>query len=236
VPEDGVQAFLDPLEVGRLWGVGKVTNATLERLGIRTIGQLRRLPSDTLGDLFGEQGEHLHLRAQGIDARRVVPDRVAKSISHETTFARDIDDDEVLAVWLHELADQVGRRLRACQLFGETVHLKLRFRDFRTVTRSQKLQNPTDVSQEIADTVTTLFRERIQQNRLPVRLVGVGVSQLNQGGLRQKLLFDEAAHDAERELDATRDKIAAKFGQAALVRGAKLLHRSDRGKPRDESQ
>ena len=166
----------------------------------------------------------------------VVPDRVAKSISHETTFARDIDDDEVLAAWLHELADQVGRRLRACQLFGETVHLKLRFRDFRTVTRSQKLQNPTNVSQEIADTVTTLFRERIQQNRLPVRLVGVGVSQLNQGGLRQKLLFDEAAHDAERKLDATRDKIAAKFGQTALVRGAKLLHRNDRGKPPDESR
>ena len=224
VPEDGVQAFLDPLLVGRLWGVGKVTNASLERIGVRTIGQLRALPLTTLTELYGEQGEHLHRLAHGLDPRAVVPDRRAKSLSHETTFAKDIEDEEVLQAWLWELAEQVGRRLRACELFGETVHLKVRLRDFRTFTRSQKLTNPTNVTKELAEVACTLFQQRVDRERLPIRLVGVGVSQLSRGGLRQKLLFEETTHETERDLDAARDEITAKFGSDALVRAARLLH------------
>ena len=104
-----VQDFLDPLPVGRLWGVGKVTGQVFEHLAIRTIGQLRQLPVETLSVLFGDSGEHYWRLAHGIDERRVVPDREAKSISHETTFAEDIHDLEVLRAWLVDLVEQVAR-------------------------------------------------------------------------------------------------------------------------------
>ena len=163
VPPNGTVAFLDPLPVGRLWGVGRVTNQALDKLGIRTIGQLRQLPRETMHDLFGEQGDHLWHLARGEDDRAVVPDRQAKSISHETTFAADLDDDETLRAWLLELAEQVGRRLREHGLQGRTVHLKLRFSDFRTITRAMKLDNPTDVTQEIGNAVCRLFAQRVER-------------------------------------------------------------------------
>jgi DNA polymerase-4 len=110
VDPDGVQQFLDPLPVGRLWGVGRVTGGTLERMGVVTIGVLRRLAPETLAEHFGSQGEHFWKLANGIDDRTVVPDREAKSISHETTFPADIRDRETLRAWVLELAEHVGRR------------------------------------------------------------------------------------------------------------------------------
>ena len=95
-----VQEFLDPLPVERLWGVGKQGSKVFQRLGIRTIGQLRQWPMETLRDRFGSQGEHLWRLAHGIDDNAVVPEREAKSISHETTFEQDLDDLEVLRAWL----------------------------------------------------------------------------------------------------------------------------------------
>src|SRR5262249_43851166 len=143
------QAFLDPLPVGRIWGVGKVTGQAFDRLGIRTIGQLRALSLQTLTDLFDSAGEHYWRLAHGQDDRRVVPDREAKSISHETTFAEDIADIDVLHAWLVELAEQVGRRLRRHGLKGRTVEIKVRFADFRTITRSVTLPEPSDITQEL---------------------------------------------------------------------------------------
>src|SRR6185436_8601085 len=96
---EGVQEFLDPLPVGRIWGVGKVTGQVFDRLGIRTIGELRQLSLETLNHLFGSSGEHYWRLAHGLDDRKVVPDREAKSISHETTFAEDIADLEELHSW-----------------------------------------------------------------------------------------------------------------------------------------
>jgi DNA polymerase IV len=112
----GVQAFLDPLPAGRLWGVGRVTGQALEQLGVRTIADVRQMPVEVLQQHFGKGGEHIWQLANGIDERRVIPDREAKSISHETTFAVDIGDREVLHAWLVELAEQVGRRLRRHEL------------------------------------------------------------------------------------------------------------------------
>ena len=149
VDPSGIQEFLDPLPVGRLWGVGRATNHALELLGIDTIGQLRRLPQETMTELYGEHGRHLWQLARGVDDRQVVPDRDAKSISHETTFAIDVDDHDVLRAWVLDLSDQVGCRLRSQALLGSTVHLKIRFCNFRTVTRSCRLTNPTNVTQEI---------------------------------------------------------------------------------------
>jgi DNA polymerase-4 len=230
-----VPSFLDPLPVGRLWGVGRVTNKALDRLGIRTIGQIRRLPLETMHELFGEHGTHLWHLARGRDDRAVVPDREAKSISHETTFAADIDEDDALRAWLLELADQVGRRLREQALYGNVVQLKMRFCDFRTITRSIKLENPTNVTQEIGDAVCGLFSQRVNPGRLPVRLVGVGVSQLHRQSSRQKLLFDEPAHEQQSQLDAATDEIRKKFGRDAVAKATRLLHDTrHRPQPRPE--
>src|SRR5579872_6528210 len=140
----GVQSFLDPLPVGRLWGVGRVTGEAFDRLGVRTIGDVRRMPLVTLTQHFGSVGEHLRQLAHGIDARPVVPDREAKSISHETTFAVDIDDREALRAWIVELAEQVGCRLRRHNLRGRTVQVKIRLADFQTITRAKTLSAATN--------------------------------------------------------------------------------------------
>ena len=161
-----VQAFLDPLPVGRLWGVGKVTGQVFDRLGIRTIGQLRQLPIESLNDLFGSSGEHYWRLAHGMDDRQVVPDREAKSISHETTFAEDIADRDVLRAWLTELAEQVARRLRRHALKGRTVELKVRFADFQTITRSLTLPEPTNITQELLQAGAELLATKLPQESL----------------------------------------------------------------------
>jgi DNA polymerase-4 len=228
VGPDRVVQFLDPLPVGRLWGVGRVTNQTLEKVGIRTIRQLRELPREAMRDMFGEHGDQLWRLARGQDRRRVTPDRQAKSISHETTFAADIRDEETLRAWLLELAEQVGHRLREHQLQGRIVQLKIRFRDFRTINRSMKLDNATNVTQEINNAACELLSQRVSTDHLPVRLVGVGVSHFDRQPQRQKLLFDEAQHDQQTQLDAATDAIRKKFGTAAVSRASRLLRDTDR--------
>ena len=135
VAPDHVQAFLDPLPVGRIWGVGKVTGRVFERLAIRTIGELREMPVSELEEQFGSSGRHYWELAHGIDARPVVPDREAKSISHETTFAVDISDAEILRAWLVDLVEHVARRLRRHDIQGRSVELKVRFADFTMICK-----------------------------------------------------------------------------------------------------
>ncbi len=223
VDPEKVQDFLDPLPVGRLWGVGKVTGGRFRDLGISTIADLRRLKQETLHDLFGEQGDHLWRLARGIDERNVVPDRKAKSISHETTFAVDIDDREILEAWLLELADQLGSRLRRSRKFGKVLHLKVRFSNFQTLTRSLTLDNQTNVTQEIFDASIELFRNRVDR-RLPIRLLGVGMSRFDNSSMRQQSLFDEPEHEQQSQLDEMSDQIRCKFGHDALARASRLLH------------
>jgi DNA polymerase-4 len=175
---------------------------------------------------FGDAGVHLWNLAHGIDNRIVVPDRAAKSISHEITLAVDVDDEEVVRAWLLELSDQVGRRLRRNALTGRTVQLKVRFRDFRTITRSKKLVNATDLTQEIFDSARALYEERVDDCR-SVRLLGVGVSGLETLAVRQKLLFDETCHEVNQQADKAADAIRKKFGQQALSRGSRLLHQTN---------
>lgn len=219
-----VQEFLDPLPVGRLWGVGRVTGCVFDNLGIQTIGQVRQMPLETLQQHFGRSGEHLWQLAHGIDDRRVVPDREAKSISHETTFAVDIDDREILRAWLLELTEHVGQRLRRHGLCGRTVHLKIRFADFTTITRAQTLQDATDATREIWHAAVTLLEERLPARRLCVRLIGVGMSGLCSLGSQQRTLFDDELESKQHQLDTVSDEIKAKFGAASLRRGSGLLH------------
>lgn len=217
-----VQAFLDPLPVGRIWGIGKVTGQVFERLGVKTIGELRKLSLDTLNELFGASGEHYWQLARGIDNRAVIPDREAKSISHETTFPEDIADMDVLRAWLVDLVEQVARRLRCHELQGRTVDLKVRFADFRTISRSLTLPEPTNSTQMLIVASLELLTNRLPPGHLPVRLLGFGVSQLDGSGTTQQNLFDQADRERLRELDNVADQIAAKFGNRAIRRGAGL--------------
>jgi DNA polymerase-4 len=225
-----VQEFLDPLPVGRLWGVGRVTGKVFDRLGIRTIGQLRGLPVETLNDLFGSSGEHYWQLAHGIDERRVVPDREAKRISHETTFAADINDMEVLRAWLLELVEQVARRLRRQGLKGRTVELKVRFSDFQTISRSITLDEPTNITQELWLASVELLTTRLPSRHLAVRLLGMGVSGLDANS-SQGLLFDQGQRQKQKQLDDVADHIQARFGRSALGRASGLAHQP-RHKPR----
>ena len=159
-----------------------------------------------------------------MDDRPVVPDREAKSISHETTFATDIDDLEVLRAWLLELTEQVARRLRRHQLRGRTVQLKVRFADFSTITRAQTLPQATNVTAEFWRAADELLTQRLPKRRLEVRLLGMGVSGLDGSGQQQRTLFDEEGHEKQAQLDAVADQIREQYGPAGLGRAATMLH------------
>ncbi len=222
VDPDRVQSFLDPLPIQRLWGVGRQGSKVFARLGIHTIGQLRQWPVESLRSQFGSTGQHLWELAHGIDARRVVPEREAKSISHETTFARDIDDMDVLRAWLLDLTLQVAWRLRRHQLRGRVVQLKVRFADFSTITRSHTLAEPTAITDELWRVADSLLCQRLPARHLPVRLLGVGVAQLDASRQRQGQLFDQTERQKQSELDAATDQIRQRFGSDALRRAASL--------------
>ena len=235
VSPEQVQAFLDPLPISRIWGVGKVTAVAFDRLGVRTIEQVRKLNLEALqASLGADFGEHVWNLSRGIDHRSVVPDRAAKSISHEITLATDTDEKDVIRAWLLELADQVARRLRRAERSGQTVHLKLRYFDFRMITRSKTLLNPTNLTQEIFEAVDEMFEHRVER-RDPVRLIGVGISRFPDEPKRQKLLFEEESHDRNEKADLAADAIRDRFGHAALSRGSRLLHNTKhRAQPRPE--
>jgi DNA polymerase IV len=238
VNPDRVQEFLEPLPVRRLWGVGKVAATIFEELGVRTIGDIRSLPLDTLQQRFGQHGRHLWELARGIDERSVVPDREAKSLSHETTFPEDVADPECLRAWAVELAGQVARRLRRHKLQGRTVNLKVRFSDFRTISRSTTLSQPTSVTREIEQAVGEMLSTRLPAGHLPVRLLGVGISGFDGPAAAQLTLFDrpESEQSSHISLDRTADEIRDRFGAAAIGRGSSLLYRaSHTPQPRPES-
>jgi DNA polymerase-4 len=227
VAPDEVQAFLDPLPVERLWGVGRVAGQSLHLLGAHTIAQLHRLPLAALRERFGSSGEHLWELAQGRDDRPVVPDHEAKSISHETTFAVDIDDAETLRAWLLELTDQVARRLRRHGLRARTVHLKIRLADFRLVTRSATLPGPTHATGELWTAAIALLDAWLAEARRPVRLLGMGASGLAAGDQVQMQLFDQPEHVRQSRLDDVTDAIRDRFG-AGAIRRAGTLNREHR--------
>ncbi len=222
-----IQDFLDPLPVTRLWGVGRVASRVFDSLGIRTIRQLRDLSIERLEQRFGNGGRHLWELARGIDDRVVTPEREAKSISHEKTFARDIRDADVLRAWALELSEQVACRVRRIGLKARTVNIKVRFDDFHTVTRSLTLPTPTNVTQEIWQAVESMLQDRLPARQLSVRLIGVGVSNLRRGAQTQMNLFDDESHKRNSRLDEIADGIKDRFGSSSLQRGSGIMHNID---------
>ena len=227
LPAEGVADFLAPLPVGRLWGVGAKGERRLHALGLRTVGQLAHLPQSVLVDRFGDIGGHLWRLAHGLDERAVVPDREAKSISTETTFAHDLADREILRGWLLELVDHLAARLRGHELRARTVELKVRSSDFRTRMRSQSLPEATDVTAELWMAARVLFESTRWADLLPVRLLGVGVSRLTREAATQGDLFAQASHQRHSALDRTVDAIRNQFGAAAIQCGCRVERAGD---------
>jgi DNA polymerase-4 len=220
VAVDQVQNFLDPLPVSRLWGAGKATVAVFERMGIRTIAQLRRQSESWLSAHFGRHGEHLWQLAHGIDNREVISDAQAKSISHETTFAEDLNDKETLEAWLLHLTEQVAWRLRRADLLGRTVQLKLRYPDFKTITRSHTLIEATASTDSLWQIVRQLLRDNWPGSPA-IRLIGMGVTGLahpEEQHMVQADLFTPATPQ-KTKVDTLTDEINARFGPSTLQRG-----------------
>ncbi len=222
VPADRTLEFLHPLPVSALWGVGKVTEESLTRLGLRTVGDVAAMPTDALERALGPAlaAKLAHL-SMGIDARDVVTGREEKSIGHEVTFGYDLTDLEQLRRELLGLSDDVAVRLRRAGVVGRTVVLKLRYGDFRTVTRSRTLGEPTDVARRIYDEASAALGE-LAGDGARIRLIGVRAEQLRPSG-SGAMLWDP---DEEwREAERTIDEVTARFGRGA-VRPASLVKRA----------
>ena len=216
VPDDGVQAFLDPLPISRLWGVGKATLPRFEKLGIRTFGDARQLSEAEFRRSFDEAGGQFFRFVRGIDTRQVVPDREAKSISHEVTFPVDLDDCEHLKGVLLGQTVQVARRLRRHDLLARTVTLKIRTGDFKTITRSRTFDAATDETDVIWETVAVLFDAWSRQRSTAVRLIGVGVSQFSTGSGQQLSLFGQEESAKHRQIDRMMDEIRDRFDEGTI--------------------
>jgi DNA polymerase IV len=207
-------AFLHPLPVQALWGVGPKTLEKLQRLGVRTVGDLSQLPEPALVASLGQaHGRHLHRLAHGVDDRHVVAEQRPKSIGHEETFSRDHHRSDTLQRELVRLADSTAARLRAAGLAGKTVTIKVRFHDFRTITRSVSLAERVDTGPDVLRAASELL-ERIDPAP-GVRLLGVHVSQLGPGGVRQ-LRLEEVDQPGWDGATGAVDQIRARFGAASI--------------------
>ena len=216
--------FLAPLPVSRLWGVGAKGQKRLHDLGIHTIGQLAALPERVMVGHLGEAGRHLWRLAHGQDERTVVPDREAKSLSTETTFAQDIGDRQVLRTWLLDLVEHLAGRLRHAGLHGRTIELKIRSSDFHTWTRSRALAEPTNGTDVLWQAAAELFERSLTEEMLPVRLLGVGAARLSRVDAVQGDLFDANQGQRSTALDRTIDNIRQQFGTEAIQRGSRMSH------------
>ena len=215
--------FLKPLPVSRLPGIGKKTEPILKKMGVNTIGQLAILPLNILKSHFGVYDEIMHNYANGIDDRQVTPPEEARSISRETTFGQDTRDNSLLQATLRYLGERVGSDLRRKGKQARCVTLKLRYADFTTLTRRQTMSQPTDTDQVIFDTGSRLLKKELSTEKQPVRLIGIGVTNLVETG-RQIDMLDPSVQRLAR-LNTAIDRIRKKYGFTAIQTGRTLLLR-----------
>jgi DNA polymerase-4 len=222
VPADDVVAFLHPLPVGALWGVGGKTEQVLHDLGLHTVGDLAHTPVTTLTRALGQaSGSHLAALAWGRDERSVVPHEPDKSIGAEHTFGVDVDDPAVIARELLRLSERTAARLRASAQVGRTVSIKVRFADFTTITRARTLPEATDVGRVVYETALGLY-DALGLERARIRLVGVRVEAVGDAaGAQHQLELGEREH-GWRDAEQAVDKAARRFG-AGSVRPATLV-------------
>ena len=217
---DRIREFLDPLPIGKMWGVGKVTQQALSRLKIRTFRDLTQTPVEVLENKFGKHGIHMHQLSMGIDDRDVVPVREVKSIGHEETFSQDIYELELAKKELLSLANRVARRMRRKRFEGKTITLKVKYNDFVQITRSITLHGYTNDGSIIYESVCNLL-QKTAVGKKPVRLLGISLSQLtDEGSGKQLSLFTQDDSNRKRkDLNKTLDSIYEKFGDKGIRPG-----------------
>jgi DNA polymerase-4 len=234
--------FLHPLEVRRLWGVGPATGNRLARLGVQTIGDLAALPEETLVHTLGDAlGRHLHALAWNRDDRVVEPEREVKSVGHEETFPTDITERETLEREVVRMSERVAERLRDGRRAGRTVQLKLRYKDFRTITRSRTLPEPTNLASDIGAVARTLL-DAVELGD-GIRLLGVAVQQLrdvgaleDRAGSQEELPLDldggaaTGSDPRRRAVEDSMDAVRKRFGDGA-VGPATLMDRAAHAEP-----
>jgi len=211
--------FLAPLEIGRLWGVGKKTETSLKQMGIVRIGQLLDLDPKRLVSKLGKTGARLWQLAQGVDDRPVLPEEGYKSIGHEITFEKDTADFELLHRTLLDLAERVSRRLRSNGFSARTIAIKYREADFSTFTRRRTLNAPVDTAEKIFPVALSLLRGLIRKG-VCVRLIGVYACNLETpAGDGQMPLFGQKQGN-DRKLAEALDEINERFGSRSITRAA----------------
>jgi DNA polymerase-4 len=217
----GVEAeFLAPLGVRRIPGIGKVTEATLQSMGIERVGQLAALSQKILEERFGQWGTALHRKSRGEDSYEFFVDAESKSISHSHTFGEDTRDKAILDAMLSRLCQKAAKRLRESGLDARTVTVTIRYAGFETITRSKSLTEPTHLDQVFGDTVRQLFQRNLDRRRA-VRLVGVELGELSHGGGQLSLLEGERREKLDKLARAT-DKLRERFGFAKVQFGGSL--------------
>ncbi|MCH8872921.1 DNA polymerase IV [candidate division KSB1 bacterium] len=225
VKEGEEKEFLKSLPISRLWGVGKKTEAALKQMDIETIGQIAHMPEQDLSRRFGKWGSALWRLANGIDHRSVKPWETQKSISQETTFDEDTGDEEAIHKTLLGLAESLSRLMRKSKLKGRTVTLKIRLEDFSTFTRSKTLSDFVDSTQILKGVAIGLYKKFNKKN-MKVRLLGIGVSQLNSVSGEQLGLFEQEA-PLDAKMTKLLDSLQDKYGEGAVKRASLL----DKTKP-----
>ncbi|MFC1494670.1 DNA polymerase IV [Thermodesulfobacteriota bacterium] len=220
VPHDKINDFLDTLSVSKMWGVGKVMLEKLGRYNIKTFYDLRTFPLETLERAFGKNGTRMHLLAMGIDNRSVETEHEIKSIGHELTFSKDIQDIEYAEEQILALAIKTGKRMRSNNVAGKIVTLKVKYSNFKQITRSQTLDKHTHDGMIIYQKAKKLLR-KTDTGKKPVRLLGISMSGLEPGEINGQLslfLKDEKTKKAEN-LNKAIDSLQDKFGTLSIQPG-----------------
>lgn len=226
VPPGSEESFLAPLSVRRIPGIGKVTEAALKGFGIETVRQLQTLPLERLESAFGCWGTALFRKARGIDSYEFFVDAEPKSISHNQTFGEDTRDRDRLQSTLSYLCQKASKRLRDAALHARTVSVTLRYADFRTITRSQTLAEPSDLDTVFLAVIRELF-SRAWSGQAKLRLVGVELSSFSSGS-RQLDLLDPGRREKLASLARAADRLRDRFGFSTVLLGGSLPRRDPR--------
>lgn len=220
VAKDKLLEFLWPLDIRKVWGLGKKTGDFLKTRGIKTIGDLARQEISYVRTILGKNGDHFWNLANGIDQREVETDEETKSVSNEITFDRDTSDQNEIVSALMRLSEKVSLRLRKYAFMGKTVTLKIRLEGFQTFTRAKTLSEPTNYADVIFREIKK-SHDNFGNKHKKVRLVGVKVSHLSQGAVQEDL-FELPINKKREKLHSVIDDIQKKFGTSSIVRATGL--------------